>query len=296
MVAAQMHFALNDDKYFKRMEKSKPEVLYHQFLIVCINFLMITQEQKDRVLAEYENHGSREIAKKVGISRSSVQKILKENGLFRRAGGFDKYNCDDTYFENLDTAGKCYWFGFIMADGNVCNDKLQIGLHEKDKNHLEKFRTEIGYDGPIHIEQKRNGAKLIISRKKIFDDLGKLGCLPQKTHNLTGDIFDSIPEEFMKEFLRGYFDGDGSFSLKEIKLEKYLHVSLVGEKSFLDRFLIEFEKEFGLRLNDPTLDKRTKQTYQASKGISGRRLKLFAGAYCTNLGLDRKLKIINLCL
>ena len=49
-------------------------------------------------------------------------------------------------FDNIDSAEKAYWLGFIVADGYLNDDKnmLRIKLGDKDKIHLEKFINFLG--------------------------------------------------------------------------------------------------------------------------------------------------------
>ncbi len=51
-------------------------------------------------------------------------------------------------FDNIDSAEKAYWLGFIIADGYLNDDKnmLRIKLGDKDKIHLEKFINFLGGD------------------------------------------------------------------------------------------------------------------------------------------------------
>lgn len=65
------------------------------------------------------NHlGVREISKSLGIPRHYVQYYLQKNGLdtIKEAR---LYKVDETVFEKLNTEQDVYWFGYLMADGNV---------------------------------------------------------------------------------------------------------------------------------------------------------------------------------
>ena len=50
---------------------------------------------------------------------------------------------------------------------------------------------------------------LQIGSKEIYDDIMKLGILPNKESRLK---LPSIPRIYFRDFLRGYFDGDGCIS------------------------------------------------------------------------------------
>ena len=56
-------------------------------------------------------------------------KILKKFGTGgRKREEYDnnKYFCNESFFETIDSHEKAYWFGFICADGNIYNQKLQM--------------------------------------------------------------------------------------------------------------------------------------------------------------------------
>lgn len=132
------------------------------------------------------------------------------------------YKANESFFESIDTEEKAYWLGFIVADGNVSKRKdrkesyrLTIKLNGDDENHLKKFLEAIESDVPIVMTtQERFGkqlktAQVRINSSKMCKDLIELGVIPAKTGKET---IPPIPEHLKKDFLRGLFDGDGSFS------------------------------------------------------------------------------------
>jgi hypothetical protein len=219
---------------------------------------------------------------KYKISKSTISKILKTFGIGGRKRvdyNNNLYTCEESFFEKIDCHEKAYWFGFICADGNIYNGKLQIGLHKKDSMHLKKFCERIKYNGPLYND--RDCVKLIISRKKIVEDLRLLGISENKTHLIDQSIFDKIPKKFLKSALLGYIDGDGSFSIK-----KYgIIFNLLGNCSFLE-WVIDFFKDFGLKISEPKKDKRTKSTFYCSKFLQGKNLAIFLNCIYTNGSQD----------
>jgi hypothetical protein len=235
------------------------------------------------------------VMKAVCMGKSTVIRILKQYGTGGRSAieaSSDKYNCDESFFSKIDTPEKAYWFGFIAADGNLHNKKLQICLSKKDEGHLLKFCKRIGYDGPL-CKDKTN-LRLTIARIKIFNDLKKLGLEENKTFKINGRIFNRIPREFLADAILGYFDGDGCFS--RIKGGKFLSFSIVGNRSFL-LFFRRFFLSFGLPLSAPRRDKRTKQTFCVCLFINrDRAIKLFDVLYAegrTKDFLSRKKERLN---
>jgi len=105
-----------------------------------------------------------------------------------------------------------YVLGFWYADGNMKHQKsYRVGFSSIDLEHLQLIKKSLGSTSPIvryHLHGiLRKSYNLWVHSKKLFYDLGTLGGVRNKSKVLK---FPSIPEKFLKDFIRGYFDGDGS--------------------------------------------------------------------------------------
>lgn len=134
-----------------------------------------------------------------------------------------KYNCDETFFDVIDSEEKAYWLGFIYADGYINKRKdsavLRIGISitESDSNHLEKFKKAIKTDAPIHhytvVQGYKVGTKycrIIISNDHVARSLIKHGCVEHKSNIVQPPI--GLPEDLIRHFIRGFMDGNGSIT------------------------------------------------------------------------------------
>lgn len=130
------------------------------------------------------------------------------------------YSLDASYFETLDTQEKAYWAGFIAADGYVAEKApwvVVLMLGYDDIQHLEQFAKDISYTGPIKLRTASNGtyksdslfARIELCRKKLCQDLVVHGIC----HDKLKRSVPSMPDELLRHFFRGYFDGDGSVYL-----------------------------------------------------------------------------------
>lgn len=165
----------------------------------------------------------RELEKIFKCSRYTIANILKEKGLLIRNRYHDvklKYA-----FEEINSEEAAYWLGFIYADGSITYtpDKkciryvLEIGLKEEDSEHLEKFKAFIGTHCTIKYREKSKSCRLIVSSKELVTNLHKLGILKNKTYiNNIENIWSKVPMQFKRDFIRGYFDGDGHISRNNI--------------------------------------------------------------------------------
>lgn len=127
---------------------------------------------------------------------------------------------NENYFENIDTEHKAYFLGFISADGCVSHRTknckvLSINIHKQDINILNKFKVEIRFSGEISMNNVRsNMCTMFCHSIKMVNDLAKYNVIPNKTKNL---IFPNLPEDLIRHYMRGYFDGDGCVSIHKDK-------------------------------------------------------------------------------
>lgn len=200
-----------------------------------------SQEQIEDILNKYQNNWSQQkIADVYQVSRTVIKRILEtqNNGIAIR-DRTSKYKYQQDIFENINTAEKAYWLGFLAADG--CNYQREhnasviLNVHEKDIEHLIKFKqfcytdaeikSYVGYEG---FSNQTPMCKITLNSKKISNDLIDKGVLPNKSLILQPP---KISKEFYKPFILGYFDGDGSIS-KTSQYNNY-SISIQGTKEML---------------------------------------------------------------
>lgn len=168
------------------------------------------------------------LAREYQFSRNSIETILK--GLI---AGPRSTEINDRYFDKIDSAKKAYWLGMLYADGCV-TDKGSIILvlsGDSDLHVLEEFKKDLNYSGPVRAPKMKECHKLQPYRldfqnPRMAAALVRLGCFPRKSLALQFPNKDQVPEEYMKDFLRGYFDGDGSVSVIDRNLEASITSSI----------------------------------------------------------------------
>ena len=181
------------------------------------NYLL--EDRKEEVKKLYFNStlSLTKIGEYLGVSRQTVTNFVKKEGWYIegfKSRGIRKYAINEDFFSQIKTEKQAYWLGFIAADGSIRQDKmcLTIELARKDKEHLEKFLRDIESEGHIFDCERSNSGYLSsvvkINSLKICNDLCSYGIVPHKTGNLYFS-FNRIPESLIKDFIRGYFDGNG---------------------------------------------------------------------------------------
>ena len=117
---------------------------------------------------------------------------------------------NNNYFSEQNNR-MAYIMGFLAADGNVSKNgnRIQSQLSLKDKGHLEMIQSEIG--GCEVYEYESNGYKSCgwhCCSSQIKKDLAIYGIIPHKIGTLS--IPKVLDKQYWKDFIRGYFDGDGT--------------------------------------------------------------------------------------
>ena len=145
-------------------------------------------------------------------------------------------------FSVIDTEEKAYILGFIAADGCVyCISRkydcwaLAINLSEKDQNLLEKIKLILCPRLKLAVVKYTNvnwttGCKLTVCDNKLCEDLKSHGIVERKSKILEPCL--SVPEHLINHYIRGYFDGDGSFWIR--KGRGNLHAAIYGSYDMID--------------------------------------------------------------
>lgn len=230
-----------------------------------------SKEQQEIISREFNNGTSlRVMGEMLGVHRSTVSRFLKEKGYtteMRRKP--TKYHCDDSVFEVIDTEEKAYWLGFISADGSVyeretSGSTLTINISQNDKHHLEKFRRFMVTNSEIKTmkgvgfnEGGTPTCRITINNTKVVNDLKKLGVVPNKSLTLKPA---NVPDELVRHYLRGYFDGDGSL----YKSTGVWYMNVLGTMEMLDFF-----KDKMNIINKPHKRHKDKDTNNFSLGLAG---------------------------
>jgi hypothetical protein len=104
-----------------------------------------------------------------------------------------------------------YAIGLIATDGCLSSSGLLLDLTSKDKEQLLNFSKCLGVNFTIGEKWNSTGDKCLriqLKNRIFYDFLLSIGLTPRKS--LTMNKLN-IPSKYFFDFLRGCFDGDGSF-------------------------------------------------------------------------------------
>ena len=186
---------------------------------------MEKQEVIEKIIDNYTNkkYGLVKSGKEFGYSVNKVKKILKENDIYIRnhydamvlANKTRAYKKNENYFSK-ESHNMAWIMGFIAADGSIRKDSnsIKIALSIVDKEILEKIKKEIEIENPIKDYITNNGfeiSEFIWTCEQHKKDLAKYYIVPNKTFKLKPPT--NLNKDFWIDYIRGYFDGDGSINL-----------------------------------------------------------------------------------
>lgn len=156
-----------------------------------------------------------------------------------------------------------YILGFTIADGCIVNKyNLTYHIHIKDITILEFIAEQLHTNSSIRLYEYvgndgilRKSGTLSICSKAIIESLYVLNVHPSKTGN---EIFPNIPEEYLVDFLRGYFDGDGcivtSTQIQNGRVYgKYLFKIVCANLEFINQLRIKTLPVGNIRLHQTNL-------------------------------------------
>jgi hypothetical protein len=146
-----------------------------------------------------------EIATEFSIPDWKLKKHIATNGWGKKVPTISNTSAFDDYNEE-----SCYWAGFLAADGNVdSKGRIRIMLKYDDIRHLEKFKMFLGSTHSIASNTtKYNRCSFEVTNREMCEVLDlNFNIRPNKTLDIT---FPAIPKKYLRHFIRGYFDGDGS--------------------------------------------------------------------------------------
>lgn len=196
----------------------------------------------------------RELCRERGIDLSDKPRKLDHLVPFET-----KYPITDSIFHDAEL--KYYFLGFVAADGHVIHKKnewaVEICVNKYDIGILEKLRDLISPSRPIHPKPHRskpesNAVRLKLSSRTLVEMIASYIEIEDKTHTLSWP--ENIPDEFLRHFIRGYFDGDGTVDVTtnqqvvdgERRYYYIMRIRFLGTRQFLDGLTQAIHRVIGI--------------------------------------------------
>lgn len=219
----------------------------------------LTKEQEREIVRLYveEKRGQRYCSKQVlKVNKPSiVKKVLKKYGIkirnYKEAAILNnknrvKYTSKDIDFFDNQSSDMAWVLGFIAAKGCIRKkgNKIKIGLSIKDYDVLEKIKKAINLDEPIKTYTTKNGhdcCGLQWTCEEHKKALTRYALIVNKVYFFHPPYM--LKEWYWIDYIRGYFDGNGSINLTHNKNCVSLEWQVRGVACILDFIVSYFEEE-----------------------------------------------------
>jgi hypothetical protein len=200
-----------------------------------------TKEEDDYIKKNIKIKSHKEISNDLcrtskSISGRVYRSLHLKSGFWKKAN----YNFFKTWSDDM-----AYILGYWFADGYISSKGYLVGISSKDISIINSIKKILNANHKILTSKKRVNEKeytihsLVISNKEMYNDIKHLGGVARKSLIAT---FPYIPNQYIRHFIRGYFDGDGSISVKKGNCPC---ITFVGTKCFIESLMnnLPYKKE-----------------------------------------------------
>lgn len=193
----------------------------------------------------------KDICKKYQISNYIFNNILKRNCIQKYDPHFlypqnkRKYKVNDFFFDK-EGPEMAYILGLLASDGTIRknSNEVKLTLCAEDYNFLCDLQKLVG-GRPIKIYEDNKGYKNAtweFTSQHIKEKLAEYNIIPEKTFKL---VFPKkLNKKYWIDFIRGYFDGDGSISTAGPHAIRWQLCS--ATKSILETIVNFLEEEYNI--------------------------------------------------
>lgn len=180
----------------------------------------ISKEQFQTMLYEEELKYA-EIIRRIEFpyDASNFSRIVRGLGWKKEKGKVNRFQVNETFF-NEWTKESAWVFGWLITDGYINNKYTELTLQKSDSDVIDKVKEVIGFTGNKYVRE--NKETLRVYNRELSKSLFNKG-IPRNNKTFDCEMPD-IPEEFLWDFIRGAFEGDGSISTSNNGLQ----VSICG--------------------------------------------------------------------
>ena len=241
-------------KSSKELVKGEGEIAVALPTVIVERTIAVTLPKEKLESLYYEqNRSLQDIASEFNCSKRTVMLLMNKYKIEMRSkskarllaikeGKFEDYTHDDINVDFFsEWSPEMAWvLGLLFTDGNVGRGRITItsidfDLLEKVQKLLNSTRSikkhQQTYDKTKHIYTFE------FYQEKMRKQLELLGLTERKSLTMK---FPDIPKEYMRHFVRGWWDGDGSFFLNDGKIRASF---VSGSKEFMEKLVEELYSE-----------------------------------------------------
>lgn len=265
-----------------------------------MGYKKLSDEQEKQLVQEYiSGVPVKDLMNKYGYAtkKSITDKIKKHYG--------DNYkNIIDTAkqnrknysysFEGVINEFNAYFLGLLLTDGYVTSRGYDVGIDLTDKDCINFLAKSIGIDYKEYQSinntdnyNRKKRFRLILSDKKIVQQLSKYGIVHNKSLTLKGPKLTKDEEKFIPYIIRGIIDGDGNVSPTSYGAAHFRIYS--ASEAFIDWIIdILTNKMYMIDIKKNFQSNETNGIWFVDSANQDNILKLISLSYNKPFGMERK--------
>lgn len=274
--------------------KLSREYLIQKYLREQLSLSEIAQEcgcSRQYVFKKMREHGlvlrNRQNARRIALEQRKIEVRRTDDAGDSRAVIFRKIKYNSEFFEKW-TPAMAYVLGIIFTDGNLQERKTydattgqytrmaRLSIAQKEPELLRKVLALMNCDARLYFQARKEYSTTVagqlyhfsIASNELYHTLSAYGLKPKKSLDIR---FPLMPDEYVRHFVRGCWDGDGSVYV-ERRSNRLVASYVSGSKVFITELAMHLEKA--------GLPRRT--IYEENRRHSSYYIK-YAGDQCTKL-------------
>ncbi|MBY0539220.1 LAGLIDADG family homing endonuclease [Patescibacteria group bacterium] len=190
-----------------------------------------------------------------------------------------RYSFNEHFFDNWNKE-MAYVLGYIFADGSLeCSPRIRahyLRITSIDLERIVAFKKLLASSHTITKTKPPVGETqymLRIGSKRLYKSLLRYRLRPRKSLSVK---MPEIPNRFLNDFVRGYFDGDGCVYIEKARGEKggkilkgMRVIFTSGSKKFLEALEKKICERAGIKKKKVTVARRSFQLrYSTDDGVT----------------------------
>ncbi len=241
------------------------------------------QEQFLANLYCQEGYSTNDLSKIYGGDSSTIFHIINKYTQTRTIS--ETKGINKNYFEVIDNTTKAYILGMLYSDGCLSikkNGLKQIILDQLANEELLLLNIirEIKPNGNVTKSGHNSMVRISIQDNDLCTDLEDYGIVPHKGICVNfNQINEQVPSMYIKDVIRGIFEGDGHISVKyntngEINDARFSIAGTLDTCESIQKYLIE-----NLKLSQTKISHITNKCYQLTYGGRQQVIKIIEWLY-----------------
>jgi hypothetical protein len=196
-------------------------------------------------------------ARKLALRQRKVTAMRFDAAGQRHDIMYHKIDVNERFF-NSWSREMAYVLGIIYTDGNLQAPKkmntnkrdysrvARVSIGQKEPEILQKILRLMSCNAKLYFSPQREYKNAVagklyyisIGSNQLYDALSRIGLKPKKSRDIR---FPDMPEECVRHFIRGCWDGDGSVYI-ECRQDRLVASYVCGSYAFIEDLLVHLEK------------------------------------------------------